>query len=113
MKFQLFFGLQKRPKVIIIWPLLVRRVHGHSMMPVLPPRILVYGYRWGYRLKSGDIVIVVRDGREIIKRIDKINNDLLFVLGDHPIASIDSRNFGWIPRSSVIAKIFWPPTKKS
>lgn len=34
-------------------------------------------------------------------------------LGDHPSASSDSREFGWIDRASVQAKVFWPHAPKN
>ena len=89
-------------------PVMVRQVHGHSMIPVLPPGTVVYGWRWFRRLKPGDTVILLHHGREKIKRIDKIADDRIYVLGDHPESSTDSRHFGWLDVEVVLAKIIWP-----
>ncbi len=94
-------------------PLVVRRLHGHSMMPVLPPNTLVWGRRWYRNLEEGDIVIFAHEGKEKIKRVCGLKEDSIYLLGDHPETSTDSRHFGWISRDHVIAKVFWPPAPKS
>lgn len=95
-----------------MFPVMVRKVSGHSMMPVLPPKTLVWGFRWYNRLKVGDIVIFCHDNKEKIKRIHEIRGDELFLLGDHSEASTDSREFGSIPTSEVLAKVIWPRAPK-
>lgn len=95
-------------------PFTIRKVSGHSMMPTLPPKTMVWGFRWFNRLKVGDVIIFKHQGREKIKRIDKIKEDKLFVLGDHREASSDSRDYGWVETEEVIAKVIWPrvPTSR-
>lgn len=83
------------------------------MLPVLPPGTYVYGSRYYKKLSIGDTVIFVHDGKEKIKRISKTDGSRLYVIGDHPEASVDSRQFGWIERSDVLAKVFWPHAPKT
>jgi phage repressor protein C with HTH and peptisase S24 domain len=90
-------------------PLIIRRVEGESMLPSLWPDTYVVGTT-RYTLKAGDIVIVDHDGREVIKRVDKIKRDKIYILGDNRTASTDSSNYGWVELESVKAKIIWPKT---
>lgn len=94
------------------WPLVLRRIRGHSMMPVLPPETLVFAWAWFRRLRTGDVVIFRHNGKEKIKRISKIESRGLYLLGDHADASSDSRDFGWLQQDVVMAKVFWPRAPK-
>jgi nickel-type superoxide dismutase maturation protease len=101
-------GKPKKPSI----PLTVREIHGHSMLPVLPPGTIVFGWRWFNRLKPGDVVIFLHDNKEKIKRISQIQDNRVFVVGDHEDASTDSRHFGWIDLGAVLAKVVWPRAPK-
>lgn len=95
-----------------IWPIMVRRVQGHSMVPILPPGTLVFAWRWYRRLKPQKVIIFTRQNRETVKRIDNIDESGIFVLGDHTETSTDSRHYGVIPHDSVEGIVFWPRTAK-
>lgn len=82
----------------------VRRVEGLSMAPAYRHGSIVVGWRFG-RPKVGDVVIVKHHRLEIIKRVDKLKDDQLYLLGDNPEESTDSRQFGWLPLSSVLAVV--------
>jgi phage repressor protein C with HTH and peptisase S24 domain len=77
------------------------------MAPTLTPGQLVIG-RQTSELHSGDVVIVSHNGLEKIKRIERQQGDLLYLLGDNPAASTDSRTFGWVQAKSIVAKVVWP-----
>ena len=82
------------------------------MLPALRPGTVVFVVR-PYRLQRGDIVVVAHDGLEKIKRVADIQDGKVFVQGDNPSASTDSRHFGWLPTRLVIAKLWRSQRYKS
>lgn len=87
--------------------LLIRRIVGGSMLPHLRPGRIVLGWSKA-RLDIGDIVILSHDGLEKIKRIAHIDGEKLYVRGDNAAESTDSRHFGWVDRTQILAKVVWP-----
>ncbi|HEX4541218.1 MAG TPA: nickel-type superoxide dismutase maturation protease [Acidimicrobiales bacterium] len=87
---------------------LVRRVEvtGPSMRPALEPgdRLLVLVWR---RIRAGDMVALA-DPREptrtLVKRVGRVDDATLTVLGDDPAASTDSRSFGPVSRRTVLGR---------
>jgi len=77
------------------------------MAPTLRAGQLVVG-RQTRELSPGDVVIVSHNGLEKIKRIEKQQGDLIYLLGDNPTVSTDSRTFGWVQAKTIIAKVIWP-----
>lgn len=78
------------------------------MAPLLRPGVVVLatgGYR---KLSVGDVVILYHDGLEKIKRISRIQDENIYVLGDNAAASTDSRQFGYLPVSCIVGKVIWP-----
>ena len=93
-------------------PVTIREISGHSMMPVLPPGTLVFGLKWFRNIKPGDVVIFLHEGKEKIKRVSELEENRVYLLGDHEEASTDSRQFGWLDIDTVIAKVIWPHAPK-
>ena len=58
--------------------------------------------------REGDVVIVQHDGLEKIKRLRRIDNGIVYVVGDNAAASTDSRTFGSLPKAAIIATVLWP-----
>lgn len=77
------------------------------MAPTLRAGQLVVG-RPARTWNAGDVVIVRHDGLEKIKRIKRREGGLVYLLGDNPAGSTDSRNFGWLPTKDIVAKVIWP-----
>ncbi len=93
-------------------PFLIRRVRGGSMAPKLRPGQLIVATALYRKLRPGQVVIVEQANKQMVKRIERIEEDRLFVIGDNLPASIDSRQFGWLDQSAVIARVFRPNLAK-
>jgi type IV secretory pathway protease TraF len=78
------------------------------MLPSFEEGGLLVAIRWFTGLKPRDVVIIHHEGREKVKRVHKVRNGKLFVLGDNSELSTDSRDFGWLPLEAVTAKVIWP-----
>jgi nickel-type superoxide dismutase maturation protease len=88
-------------------PLIFRRVVGDSMQPSLKPGQIVVGLPHK-KPNPGQVIIVKHEGRELIKRLQKVNSNKLFITGDNKTQSSDSREFGWISGDSLLATVIWP-----
>ena len=78
-------------------PIFVRRVSGVSMEPYVGPGAVVVARSVFVKLKKYDVVVVRQHGIEKIKRVLHVRNGKIFLVGDNPNKSTDSRHFGWIP----------------
>jgi nickel-type superoxide dismutase maturation protease len=95
-----------------IRPFVIRRVKGFSMAPKLRPGQLIIGTPLFRHLHPGQVVIVEHDNKELIKRIERVDHDKLFVIGDNLEASTDSRHFGWVEEKEVKARVLRPNLAK-
>jgi nickel-type superoxide dismutase maturation protease len=84
--------------------LLLRRVEGLSMAPAYPPGKIVLAWR-RRRPQVGDVVIVRHHQTELIKRVSQLTTEQVYLLGDNPKGSTDSRQYGWLPLSAVIGVV--------
>jgi nickel-type superoxide dismutase maturation protease len=83
---------------------MVRRVKGASMHPTMPHGKLVFAWRHK-KPKVGDVVIVKHHRVEVLKRVHQIQGELAYLLGDNPEESTDSRQYGWLPVSTIIGVV--------
>jgi nickel-type superoxide dismutase maturation protease len=83
------------------------------MAPRLPSGALVVARRVDQMtpLQVGQVVVARRPDRpglEIIKRIQAIDGGgAIFLAGDNPSSSTDSREFGALPREQIVARVHW------
>ena len=83
--------------------LFIRRINGGSMMPVLRPGQIVIG--WRKRPVAGDIVLARQMGREVVKRIETVKKDSVYLVGDNRTESHDSRHYGPVAFRDIIGSI--------
>ncbi|HZD06474.1 MAG TPA: signal peptidase I [Longimicrobiales bacterium] len=102
-------------------------IEGDSMMPTLRPGDWALAAR-PRRIRRGDVVVIEhpeRPGFEMVKRVIAIAGDPVggrvlapgevWVQGDHPARSTDSRTFGPVSGNAVRATvrlIYWPPERR-
>jgi nickel-type superoxide dismutase maturation protease len=87
-----------------LWPLGLYRVAGTSMQPTYQPGDTLLGWRW-FRPRVGQVVVAHHAGRPLIKRIAQHDGPAVWLLGDNPTASTDSRQFGAVARHQLEAHI--------
>lgn len=90
--------------------LALRRVTGDSMLPAYPPGkvLLVRRLHKNSRLRPGQVVMIRHNGLDKLKRLHAVEGGRIYVLGDNPLASTDSRHFGWLPAEAVQGVVIEP-----
>ena len=89
------------------FPLMIRKVKGEGMYPTLEKGQMVVVWKRA-KLQVGDIVVFIRDGAEKVKRVSGVEGDFLYVVGDNPRFSHDSRQYGYVARDTVIGRVIYP-----
>lgn len=109
MKSLLFLLRQKLKNNFFFSPLVIFTIQEESMQPFLFPgdQVIVNRLRKG---KKGDVIVIKNpetnsQQKYLIKKIEKINNKKLYVIGVNKEKSIDSRHFGWIEKRDIIGKM--------
>ncbi len=78
------------------------------MRPGLPPGRIIIAWRWYRPALVGDVVVIRYDNHELIKRVHATEQGKLYLLGDDPGASTDSRSFGWLSAEMLVGIVVWP-----
>lgn len=79
-----------------------------SMEPTLHAGEWVLGIRRPRRVAPGTVVVVDhphRPGFQLAKRVATVAGDAVMVLGDDAARSVDSRHFGPVPATGVVARL--------
>lgn len=80
------------------------------MLPTLKEGQDVLVFNWAYLLKKpkvGEIVVIKVNGKELVKRIQSLNDRSINVVGDNSKDSLDSRKLGSIIRKDIIGKVVY------
>jgi signal peptidase I len=94
-------------------------VSGDSMLPTYKDGDIICVFKF-IKPNKMDVALVnnprVQEHYPVVKRVTGElrrgnKRDLVFLLGDNPDKSYDSRHYGWIPESSIIGKVF--PNRKN
>jgi nickel-type superoxide dismutase maturation protease len=92
------------------WPLMGAVVAGASMEPHLRSGDCVLARR-GRRARVGDVVLVRRPDRDdlvVVKRVREVLSDgRVWLAGDNPASSDDSRVFGAVVPDRVVGRVIW------
>lgn len=91
---------------------MLRRVVGISMSPKLNSGQLLVATALYRRVHPGQVVIISHDGKQKVKRVERVTDNEVFVIGDNLNASTDSRHFGWLPKQSIVGRVVWPNLAK-
>ncbi|GAB4335802.1 MAG: hypothetical protein Kow0010_23390 [Dehalococcoidia bacterium] len=92
-------------------------VAGESMHPTLAAGEFVIATRHAHssRVRPGDVVLAVdprEPARVIVKRVGAVDAAGVWLAGDNPGASTDSRTFGPVDPAGVLGRVvavYWPP----
>ncbi len=88
-------------------PIRIFRVAERSMEPTIHSGAYVLANCLKPKVRPGDIVVIryPKEGIIMVKRVSSINGDEVFIQGDNPKESLDSRHFGAVKSGDVIGKV--------
>lgn len=83
------------------------KVVGHSMEPSIidGQTVLVSSFPYLFSKPKISDIVVLKKEKYIIKRITKIRENKIFVVGDNKKDSTDSRKFGWVDKNKILGKV--------
>ena len=93
------------------------KVTGDSLVPLVQEGdfVVIFKIPFFVRFRSGDMVVFRHpEHGTLIKRVEWVTHDghELYVTGLHP-ESTDSRQFGLVPRDTVVGKVIWHIRKQA
>jgi phage repressor protein C with HTH and peptisase S24 domain len=74
------------------------------MLPTYRPGDTLLGWRW-FSPRVGQVVVARQGDHALIKRVVKLNDQHVWLMGDNRSYSTDSRHFGPLNRADLVARI--------
>lgn len=90
-------------------------ISGSSMYPTFKEGENIVSFNWFYHFyspKVGDVVVFKKEDRYFVKRVAKIKNRQIFVIGDNRQESLDSRKFGLLDIKELTGRVILKWTDK-
>lgn len=90
-------------------PIHIFRVQDKSMEPILHENDYIIVSSFFGKLRVGDLIVLLHPKLQvkIIKKIAKIKENTIFVVGTNEALSDDSRSFGYIDAKNVVGKVLF------
>jgi SOS-response transcriptional repressor LexA len=73
------------------------------MKPGLEPGAVIVA--WGKPARVGDVVVARQASREVVKRIEKIDGNKVYLRGDNQLESVDSGEFGPVKKDDILGVV--------
>jgi len=73
------------------------------MSPALRSGDIVVG--WKRSLRAGNVAVAAINGREVVKRIERLSNDKAYLIGDNRQHSTDSRHYGPVNQRAILGTV--------
>ena len=93
------------------WPLFPVLVHGPSMAPTLRHGDMLLVRRGGRPVRPGDVVVArfrVRPELLVVKRVARLQDGGVWLLGDNGLVTDDSRAYGVADVLGRVVCRYWP-----
>ncbi|HEX6258292.1 MAG TPA: S26 family signal peptidase [Candidatus Saccharimonadales bacterium] len=73
------------------------------MIPAYLPGAIVLAHR--RQAKSGEVVVARQAGREVLKRVESVKGNTVYLVGDNRLESTDSREHGPVKKADVMGVV--------
>ncbi len=88
-------------------PVSIYKVKDNSMIPTIRDGDYVISVGWYGNIRRGDIVVLRHPAgtMRLVKRVERVDADSVYVVGDNRAESGDSRNFGAVKKQLLLGKV--------